>query len=241
MNTSPYPSPRLSLVEILIAVTLGSLLVSILIPALKQSSADAALAKCRSNLHQVGAAISLYAAENDGMLPPNLNSTFYANIRISETQARGVGNLVGAPIGYGNNLGYLQSWSPLFCPSQQSYPFPQPGERSNVIGYMGVYIGSDAGGWWHINNWTNSTTSSNPLMPVLFDFGQAGSWPAGSVVTRPAHPTSDPAKPDARTGFINVLHVGGHVSTRSLEDADNHVPLGTLMRYFGTGIVNPNL
>jgi len=244
MNASPCFQPRrVSLVELLIAVTIVGLLFSILIPAFKRASADADLARCRSNLHEVGAAMHFYAADHDGRLPPvpGNHSTAYAAVRISDISARGVANLVGAPIGYGDNSGYLKSWSPLFCPSQQSYIVPEPGERASSIGYLGIFIHPDtANSWFSRNNWTNESFHSNPLMPVLYDFGQGTIFNPWHLVSIPAHPTvsNDSNK---RSGFINVLHAGGHVSTRSVEEADMHTTLGALMRYLGTGEVNNSL
>jgi len=248
MNDSPFPAPRrLSLAEILIAVTIGGLLLSVLVPAFKSASEDADLARCRSNLHEIGAAMHLYAADHDGRLPAvtDNNLMFYTLVNVSTlpggTVARGVGALVGPPDGYGDNRGYLKSWLPLFCPSQIPYPVPEPGVRPNHIGYLGVLVRPEtASTWWTNNNWTNESIHSNPLMPVIYDFGQQGAWPVGHIITIPSHPTVS-EDPNKRTGLINVLHVGGHVSTRSLEEADMHTTLGALMRYLGTGEVRNSL
>jgi prepilin-type N-terminal cleavage/methylation domain-containing protein/prepilin-type processing-associated H-X9-DG protein len=59
-----------TLVELLIGTAILAILASISVPAVKASLASAKSAKCISNLRQIGAGMSLYVADNNGMLLP---------------------------------------------------------------------------------------------------------------------------------------------------------------------------
>jgi prepilin-type processing-associated H-X9-DG protein len=53
-------------------VVIGGMLISVLLPSLCKSRETANVAKCASNLHQIGLAILLYAQDNGGHYPPSL-------------------------------------------------------------------------------------------------------------------------------------------------------------------------
>jgi prepilin-type N-terminal cleavage/methylation domain-containing protein len=71
----PHPTPAgpprgaFSLIELLIAVAIIGLLVSIMAPSLHTAKALARLAACRSQLRQWGLGFATYAAENGGFYP----------------------------------------------------------------------------------------------------------------------------------------------------------------------------
>lgn len=235
MSHSPsLPRARqLSLTEFLIAVAIGGVLLSLLGEAHRSSSEAADIARCRSNLHEVGAALHFYAADNEGRMPPFNPNDFEIGIfatRVGDgnphtTTPNSVGVLVGKPYGYGSS-GYLSSWNPLFCPSQTVYTEPGPEETPTNIGYMWAYLPQSLS-WWSQNNLTNDTIDRNPLTPILVDLGAfIDIFPSVPLV--PSHETQ-----------VNSLHLGGHVSTRSLEDARQHTSLGPLFRFLAPGVVNP--
>ena len=58
-----------TLIELLVIVALIAILIGLLFPAVDRIQAVRDRAKCASNLRQVGAAISAYVAEHDGLLP----------------------------------------------------------------------------------------------------------------------------------------------------------------------------
>jgi len=59
-----------TLIELLVVMAIISLLVSILVPSLKKAQKLAKAAVCLSNMHHVGAVLSLYAQDWRGFLPP---------------------------------------------------------------------------------------------------------------------------------------------------------------------------
>ena len=58
-----------SLVELLVAISIVSILVSLLIPALKRIRVVARQTVCQSQMRQWGLAFESYAASNDGYYP----------------------------------------------------------------------------------------------------------------------------------------------------------------------------
>ena len=59
-----------TLVELLVVIAIIALLASLLVPTLKSAQESARSAMCQSNLRQIAAALSLYAADSEGYLPP---------------------------------------------------------------------------------------------------------------------------------------------------------------------------
>jgi len=59
-----------TLVELLVVIGIIALLISILLPSLNRARQMANLIYCQSNLRQVGQLVQLYAASNNGYLPP---------------------------------------------------------------------------------------------------------------------------------------------------------------------------
>ncbi|MCP4247012.1 MAG: prepilin-type N-terminal cleavage/methylation domain-containing protein [bacterium] len=62
-------SRAFTLIELLVVVSIIALLISILLPSLKQARAQAKDVVCRSNLHQLGLAIQYYASDNGDRIP----------------------------------------------------------------------------------------------------------------------------------------------------------------------------
>lgn len=68
--SGPYRSRRgYTLIEVLVAISIIALLISILIPALAKARDAGRAATCLSNQRQLGLAATLYANENSGFVP----------------------------------------------------------------------------------------------------------------------------------------------------------------------------
>ena len=76
-----YNKKGVTLIELLIVVLILGALAAIAIPRLSQSADTAKLNSCKTNLDIINSQIEIYAAENDGTYPANLevitNSTTY--------------------------------------------------------------------------------------------------------------------------------------------------------------------
>lgn len=59
-----------TLIELLVVVAIIVVLISILLPSLGQAREQAKTTSCLSNLRQIGIAINIYSAENDGFMVP---------------------------------------------------------------------------------------------------------------------------------------------------------------------------
>jgi prepilin-type N-terminal cleavage/methylation domain-containing protein len=67
-----------TLVELLVVIGIISLLISVLLPALNKARQQANLIDCQSRLRQMGQALNIYTAENNGLLP-------YSDVRYDPT------------------------------------------------------------------------------------------------------------------------------------------------------------
>lgn len=64
------PRCAFTLVELIVVMAVIAMLMGILIPVLGRAQAQAKLTQCRSNLHQLGMAMSIYLQDNSGYTPP---------------------------------------------------------------------------------------------------------------------------------------------------------------------------
>jgi prepilin-type N-terminal cleavage/methylation domain-containing protein/prepilin-type processing-associated H-X9-DG protein len=74
-----------TLVELLVVISVISLLMAILLPALQRSKTQAKKIKCANNLKQIYIGLNLFASENDGMLPLNASGWWLWDIAYSTT------------------------------------------------------------------------------------------------------------------------------------------------------------
>lgn len=65
----PRGEPAFSLIELLVVTAILSILVSIILPSLQAAREQALSIRCRSNLHSIGHAASLYETKNNDWLP----------------------------------------------------------------------------------------------------------------------------------------------------------------------------
>jgi prepilin-type N-terminal cleavage/methylation domain-containing protein/prepilin-type processing-associated H-X9-DG protein len=64
-----YPMAAFTLIELLVVVAIIGILLSVLIPALGKAKKQVCAVVCRSNLHQIGMAVALYADAHQNYVP----------------------------------------------------------------------------------------------------------------------------------------------------------------------------
>ena len=149
-------SPRgFTLIELLVVVAIIALLVSILLPSLRQARELARRAVCQANLHHVGSAVQMYATENVGWSPTlshNDSDPRYGYlVWFPDSEYGGA----PGPVGLGRLVGQYTSEDGhlYFCPSQTNHVHSWEGEL----------------GW---REWGNTGPISRPYL----------TWPACVVI-----------------------------------------------------------
>jgi prepilin-type N-terminal cleavage/methylation domain-containing protein len=132
-----------TLVELLVVIAIITLLMSLLLPALKQVWDSVNRSQCRNNLSQIGKALSIYAISFDYFLPPCESYSF--DVWNNPRGFVGLGHLTrfgGIPI---------EDGKVFYCPSYRSSDW-----NPTMPNYAGVYVGHgmytyDWGDWhgWH--------------------------------------------------------------------------------------------
>ncbi len=103
-----------TLVELLVVIGIIALLISILLPALNVARRTAVTVQCLSNLHQIGLAITMYAANNHGTILPQEYSSSVNNWACILVASRYLPNVNAI-----NATDPVVTRSALACPGQQ--------------------------------------------------------------------------------------------------------------------------
>ncbi len=133
LKKGPRKNQGFTLIEILVVIAIIAMLMSILLPSLQKAREQSRQVVCGSNLHGIGQAIFLYAADNDDLLIPgdySVSWIVWGDMPLSYQEV---------------NLGYLMTSGKLpvpqsdesvfFCPSMR------PATSSSTSGE--VYFGHE--------------------------------------------------------------------------------------------------
>jgi prepilin-type N-terminal cleavage/methylation domain-containing protein len=137
MTASPISSNRsrhndgFTVVELLVVISVITVLASLLLPALSRSKALASQTQCAGNLRQIGIAIRLYSTENQGRVP-----TFASDQSFWRDDLQPFLGLQSVP---------SKSDRVFICPSDKEwFKFPYTSHAFSSYHYNGFHIGSDA-------------------------------------------------------------------------------------------------
>lgn len=172
-------SAGFTLIELLVVVAVITVLVALLLPALKNARSQAKLVACQSNLRQLGMVSTLWSADNNNWVPPGLWRTKLADgYGFVETKLRcpavlgdptGTGGGDGSNLGYGINGNFINaisfmtpqwggSGNPWYSKNAR-IKYQQPAQPYNVILFMDstTYYG----GYWQNHTFDYSLYSYN--------------------------------------------------------------------------------
>jgi prepilin-type N-terminal cleavage/methylation domain-containing protein/prepilin-type processing-associated H-X9-DG protein len=127
-----------TLIELLVVIAIISLLLTILVPVLRQAKYQARRVICVANLHQVGVAIHSYAGDFKDTIPfgpdglPMMGGNFYT---VTGDVTSLISLMNGAPVGLGLLLQNYLAEQPkvLFCPGTD-----QPSDADAQLARVGV-------------------------------------------------------------------------------------------------------
>jgi prepilin-type N-terminal cleavage/methylation domain-containing protein/prepilin-type processing-associated H-X9-DG protein len=214
-----------TLIELLTVIAIIGILAAILIPVVAQVREQAKVAQCAVHLRDIGAAVHLYANDRNDRTPPffdggNMKTEWgsrvdiHGHIGLLLAREKGGVRLPGLEAWSGD---YLDSAAPLICPATPDslyssaatprYKRPEEISASNPIGrvgYLFFYRRPD-------DVRTNASIREHPNRPYVLDFPAPGTsqLPTGNFPQNP-HPNR-----------VNVLHVGGHVTSFGTEELLN--------------------
>jgi hypothetical protein len=218
-----------------VAISIMTILIAILVPALRRARTQARRAACAANLHQIGMAVHLYAHDYDDTIPfgpagrPITGSNFY-------TVTGNVTSLLsledGAPVGLGLLLkNYLAHQSTvLFCPGAD-----QPSEARVQLSRVGS---AQAQSDYYYRHASVALLSGTPqaFHIRLSDLGlNRNEKPITALVSDIqflAHPSLAAFQVKTRTShqrkYSNILYAAGHVTTLSNDNDELTIDVGTV-------------
>ena len=108
-----------TLIELLVVIGIIGILASLLVPAISRAKENGRVAKCLSNLHQIGIGLQLYVGDNENRMPMMRDATYGTNAVVSTNAP-----LPSPDVVLARNLSGTNVWQ---CPSDRDGIFTQSG------------------------------------------------------------------------------------------------------------------
>lgn len=216
-------SRAFTLVELLVVIGIIALLVAMLMPALTAARQQAQTVQCASNLRQVHMALTMYAYDNHGLIPP-VSATIAKPPPLSGNVNPYWTNFLSPVLQINNWVSvknYLGSANVLTCPSQQpglSAPQLLRGSYGlNARMYTPRLVTPPS--TYDQPRWLSYDTQGNPYFGlqktrVPTDIYLLGDTYWSNVATSSGNPALNyaNAEPRHRQKRVNVCFIDGHVS-----------------------------
>lgn len=203
LGSQKWPNSRraFTLVELLVVILIIAVLAALLFPLGGRFREEALASKCASNLRQIGAAVHLYANDNDGLLPSALGVN---GLNILSR----LGPL--APYwGYGASTpsdAYYNS-APVKCPAAN-----RADPSHSYVCNVGI-LGFPEGGYRQ----RRVIEVENPAKKIIMGEGSSSFDVKDGSYIRKWNNTKSPTLMDVHRSALNALFLDGHVERLALE------------------------
>ncbi|MCH2204860.1 MAG: type II secretion system GspH family protein [Lentisphaerales bacterium] len=191
---------KFTLLELLVVIAIMGILMTILLPKLRQARETARIAVCGSNMKQMNVALSLYVKDNKGRVPPRWSSVcswvgnpgthnYYKKYTVSK-------KYLNKYLGYHNDT---ENVAMATCPS------------ANFGGVWSKTYGTDyyANNGFSANNLTSTAFMAKVKDPTrMISLYEGGAWYQFLSKT----PWSNLEHHDQKLGRYNIAFTDGHVS-----------------------------
>jgi prepilin-type N-terminal cleavage/methylation domain-containing protein len=144
MQASVHRTGRLrreafTLIELLVVVAIIAILAALLLPVLGRAKERAQITQCLSNLSQIGHAMHMYTADNNGTFPPHASKPWREKRRVVYALAIGgqdalPQHLVVAPATNRPLYFYIRQFGVFRCPADKGMEEPHAVQRGGGSG-----------------------------------------------------------------------------------------------------------